>query len=56
MIGRLAATALLALMLLTGCGDDPERASQDSSLPPAPDGVADGCREATDVAACPPRS
>jgi len=53
MVGRLAATAALALTLCAGCGDDPERASRGSSLPPAPDGVADGCREAADVAAFP---
>lgn len=53
MVGRLAVTAVLALMLPTGCGDDPERASQGSPLPPAPDGVADGCQEAADVAAFP---
>jgi len=51
MIGRLAATATVAL--LAGCGDESERASRGSPLPAAPDGIADGCREAADVVAFP---
>lgn len=53
MIGRLAATAALALMLFAGCGDDPQRAARDFPLPPAPAGVADGCHEAAGVATFP---
>jgi hypothetical protein len=53
MAWRLAAPATVALALLVGCGDESERAASGSSLPPAPDGVADGCREAADVATFP---
>jgi len=52
---RFAATATvaLALALLAGCGDESERAGRGSPLPSAPDGVADGCREAAETAAFP---
>jgi len=53
MAWRLAATATVVLALLAGCGDKSERAASGSSLPPAPDGIADGCREAADVATFP---
>jgi hypothetical protein len=53
MIRRLAVTAALALTLFAGCDDDPAPASRDSPLPPAPNGVADGCREAADVVTLP---
>lgn len=53
MAGRVVATAAVSLTLLAGCGDDPERTADGSSLPPAPAGVADGCREAADLAAFP---
>jgi hypothetical protein len=43
-------TAMLALVM-TGCGDDDEKAGGESELPRAPGRVADGCREAADVAA-----
>jgi hypothetical protein len=54
---RFAATATVALALLAGCGNESERAAHGSPLPPAPDGVAVGCREAavgaTFPVACP---
>lgn len=53
MAGRVVAAAAVSLTLLAGCGDDSEQAAQGSPLPPAPEGVADGCREAADVATFP---
>lgn len=53
MAGRLAVMASVALAPLTGCGDEPDRATRGSALPPAPAGVGDGCRKAADVAALP---
>jgi hypothetical protein len=51
--GRVVAAAAVSLTLLAGCGDDSEQAAQGSPLPPAPEGVADGCREAADAATFP---
>ncbi|HYI81204.1 MAG TPA: hypothetical protein VEW67_10125 [Thermoleophilaceae bacterium] len=53
MAWRLAATATVLVALLAGCGGEPERAANGSPLPPAPEGVADGCREAAGVATFP---
>jgi hypothetical protein len=53
MAWRFAATATVVLLVFAGCGDKSERAANGSPLPPAPDGVADGCREAADVAVFP---
>lgn len=53
MAWRLAATATVALALLAGCSDESERTANGSPLPPAPGGVAEGCREAADVATFP---
>jgi hypothetical protein len=52
-VTRRLAAATVAMALLAGCGDEQERASQGSPLPAAPDGVADGCREAVEVVAFP---
>jgi hypothetical protein len=47
---RHASAVLIALVLLTGCSDDSGPTSRGSSLPAAPEGVGDGCREAAAVA------
>lgn len=59
MSGQRAALVALAVIMLTGCGEGSERAARGSPLPPAPTGVADGCREAAETASfavlCPAR-
>ena len=57
-MGRRMIALAFALATLAGCGDD-DPAQLTSSLPPAPPGVVDGCRDAADIAGfevlCPAR-
>jgi hypothetical protein len=48
-VGRRAAAAALLAVAIAGCGSS-EEAERPPPLPPAPVGVADGCRDAADAA------